>query len=145
LSNEDYILGLADLTYLYRNLENLIDRSGELMRHAINNISSRNSIAPEICTTLRHLYTAFERIYLPPQSYKFGFPADLRAKIDVMKTSLVKVEDACYNVHVRGSEVPEGWSLDFIRIDYEGGRDKRGERDDGDGDGGGKRRRVDDD
>lgn len=115
------------------------------MRRAINNISSRNSVAPEICTTLRQLYTIFEQIYLPPTGNKFGFPADLKAKIDVMKSSLVKVEDACYNVHVRGSEVPEGWTLDFIRGDRDSARNKRGDRNDGDEDGGGKRRRVDDD
>jgi len=113
------------------------------MRHAINNISLRNSVASEIRTALQHLYIAFERIYLPPEGYKFGFPADLRAKIDVMKTSLVKVEDACYNVHVRGSEIPEGWTLDFLRIDHADGRNKRVERDDIDEDGGDKRRRVD--
>lgn len=116
------------------------------MRRAISNISSRNSVAPEIRTTLRHLFTAFEQIYLPPAAgIKFGFPADLRAKIDVMKSSLAKVEDACYNVHVRGSEVPEGWTLDFIRDDQESSRHKRVERDDGEEGGGGKRRRVDDD
>jgi Translin family len=111
------------------------------MRRAINNISSRNSVAPEIRTTLRQLCTAFDAIYLPPCNIKFGFPADLRAKIEVMKASLVKVEDACYNVHVRGSEIPDGWTLDFIRDDQERAN-KRGERDVDEDGVGNKRQRV---
>jgi hypothetical protein len=112
------------------------------MRRAINNVSSRNSVAPEIRSTLRHLYTIFDRIYIPSAGAKYGFSADLKGKIEVMKASLAKVEDACYAVHVRGKEIPEGWKVEFVRDEREG---KRGARDEGDEDGGGKRRRVDDD
>jgi Translin family len=115
------------------------------MRRAINNVSSRNSVAPKIRTTLRHLYTIFDRIYVPSGGAKYGFSAELKGKIEVMKASLAKVEDACYAVHVRGKEIPEGWKVDFIRDERDGNRGKRGERDEGDEDGGGKRRRVDDD
>jgi len=114
------------------------------MRRAINNVSSRNSVAPEIRTTLRQLYTTFDRIYIPSGGIKFGFAAELKGKIEVMKSSLTKVEDACYAVHVRGSEIPEGWKVDFIREERDWTREKR-ERYEGDEDGGGKRRRFDDD
>lgn len=60
-----------------------------------------------------------------------------------MKASVSKVENACYNMHVRGSEKPDGWTLDLKD------ERKRGDREDEDdsefGGRGGKRRRVDDD
>jgi Translin family len=120
---------------------------GELMRRAINNISLRKgqSVAFEICTTLRQLQSSFQRIYVPNPRNTKGFPGDLQYKIEVMKASVSKVENACYNVHVRGSERPDGWSLDFK--DDGGERVKRSEREGGDEDdfGGGKRQRSNQD
>ena len=57
-----------------------------------------------------------------------------------MKTSISKVENACYNMHVRGSERPDGWTLDL--------KDERKRGDEKDDEFGGsviKRRRFDDD
>lgn len=117
------------------------------MRRAINSISLRKgqSVAFEICTTLRQLQSSFQRIYVPHSGNTKGFPGDLQSKIEVMKASVSKVENACYNVHVRGSERPDGWSLDFK--DDGGERVKRSEREGGDEDdfGGGKRQRSNQD
>lgn len=117
------------------------------MRRAINNVSLRKgqSVAFEICTTLRQLQSSFQRIYVPNSGNARGFSGDLQSKIEVMKASVSKVENACYNVHVRGSERPDGWSLDFK--DDGGGRVKRSEREGGDEDdfGRGKRQRSNQD
>jgi predicted translin family RNA/ssDNA-binding protein len=139
MSMEDYILGVADLTYSFQVTA---DKRGELMRRAINNISSRagRTIAMEICTALRHIESSFLRLYIPSNSGPGGLAGELGKKISVMKTSVSKVESACYNVHVRGSERPEGWSVDFN--DSSGGKRDRNASDEDDG-GRGKRQRLD--
>jgi Translin family len=109
------------------------------MRRAISNVSSRQgqTIAMEICSSLRQIEASFQRIYIPYSM--FGFPKDLHSKIEVMKTSVAKVENACYNVVVRGSERPDGWDLN-------GQGDNKRERDgDGEGEGRGKRQKFDQD
>src|SRR5579859_403140 len=93
------------------------------MRRAINNISSRpgHALALEICKTLRLFQSSYQTIYIPPsQSQQRGFAGDLKSKIEVMKASVSKVENACYTVHVRGSERPDGWGID-LRDDTVGG------------------------
>jgi Translin family len=85
------------------------------MRRAINSISTMEgrAIALGICASLRDIEHAFQRIYFPPSGQYKSFAADLSSKIEVMKASVEKVEWACYNVHVRGTERPEGWSDDL--------------------------------
>jgi Translin family len=112
------------------------------MRRAINNVSASKgrSLAIEICNTLRQLHSSFQRIYISPSNAAMrGFAWDLNSKIDVMKASVSKVEDACYNVVLRGSEKPDGWSIDF-----KDDRIKRVDRDDSNDDdvGRGKRQRT---
>jgi hypothetical protein len=115
---------------------------GELMRRAISNISTRQGqgLAIEICSTLRQLQSSFLRIYLPASQSR-GFTGDLVSKIEVMKASVSKVEDACYNVKVRGSERPDGWG---INLGDNGNKRDRYATDEEEG-GKGKRRRFDDD
>jgi len=114
------------------------------MRRAINNISTRQGqpVALKICSDLRQLQSYFQQIYVPhSQTTSRGFAGDLTSKIEVMKASVSKVENACYNMHVRGSEKPDGWTLDL-----KDERKRGGDREDDDDDGrGGKRRRFDDD
>jgi len=114
------------------------------MRRAISNISSRHGqpIAIEICTSLRYLQSSFQKIYIPnAKSMTRGFSGDLATKIEVMKNSVTKVENAVYNMHVRGSEKPDGWS-----VEQEGRKHQRFEDDDDDDDiGRGKRRRIEQD
>lgn len=112
------------------------------MRRAINNVSTSKgrSVAIEICNTLQQLHSSFQRIYIPPSGAAMrGFAWDLSSKIDVMKTSVSKVEGACYNMVLRGSEKPDGWSIDF-----KDERVKRVDRDESDEDdiGRGKRQRT---
>lgn len=88
------MLGVADLT-------------GELMRMAINRIGSREFTEAEyICQILRSIYQEFS---------KFAYEhREMSKKINVMKASLNKVESACYNVKVRGSEVPDNMLADMV-------------------------------
>jgi len=112
------------------------------MRRAINSVSTRpgRTIAMEICTALRHIESSFSRIYIPSNSGIGGFSGELSKKISVMKASVSKVESACYNVHVRGSERPEGWSMD---VNDSGGGGKRDRNTDDEDGGRGKRQRMD--
>jgi hypothetical protein len=115
LSYENYLLGVADLTY--DKLREFNNR-GELMRRAINNISNREGhvVAMEICSGLRQIQSFFQRIYVSnPGNMARGFPTELISKVEVLKTSVTKVEDACYNLRVRWSELPpEGWTIDVL-------------------------------
>jgi Translin family len=114
------------------------------MRRAINNISSRQgqSLAIEICKSLRQLQSCFQRIYVPSSVTRGGFAGDLNSKMEVMKASVAKVENACYNMHVRGSEKPDGWGID-IKEESRGTRQREGS--DEDDFGRGKRQRIDHD
>lgn len=83
----DYLLGLADLT-------------GELMRLAMGRISEGElEFARNICEFVRDIYR--ELTLVVP---KMDDNTDMLKKMDVMLQSVVKIENACYSVHVRGSE-----------------------------------------
>ncbi|KAI1294065.1 hypothetical protein EDD11_008273 [Mortierella claussenii] len=108
VTDEDYLLGIADLT-------------GELMRLAINTLgqSLMAPAAQEVDATLGTpllLPTPEERVqqilsFL--RSIKSGFDAlsltrmsPIFKKMGALKQSLNKIEMACYNVKVRGAEYP---------------------------------------
>ncbi|KAL3824005.1 hypothetical protein ACJIZ3_020034 [Penstemon smallii] len=83
----DYLLGLADLT-------------GELMRLAIGRISDGElEFAQKICRFVREIYR--ELLLIAP---KMEDSSDMKSKMDVMLQSVMKIENACFSVHVRGSE-----------------------------------------
>ncbi|KAK6157769.1 hypothetical protein DH2020_012017 [Rehmannia glutinosa] len=83
----DYLLGIADLT-------------GELMRLAIGRISDGElEFAQKICRFVREIYR--ELTLIAP---KMDDSYDMKTKMDVMLQSVIKVENACFSVHVRGSE-----------------------------------------
>ncbi|KAI5678815.1 hypothetical protein M9H77_09765 [Catharanthus roseus] len=83
----DYILGLADLT-------------GELMRLAIGRISDGEpEYAEKICKFVREIYRKLT--VLAPEMDDSG---DMKTKMDTMLQSVMKIENACFSVHVRGSE-----------------------------------------
>ena len=90
----EYILGISDLT-------------GELMRLAINSVGQGNLKTPaEICEMLRNIHDEF---------VMFGNQQrGLSKKLEVLKNSLKKVENTCYNIHIRGSEVPENMLANLI-------------------------------
>lgn len=93
----DYLLGIGDLT-------------GELMRLAISRVTDgETEVAKEICNFVRSL---FVNLSLLPQDTDDSW--DMKQKMDVMLQSLMKIENTCYTVHVRGSEYFPGASFDNV-------------------------------
>ncbi|KAK9676061.1 hypothetical protein RND81_11G051200 [Saponaria officinalis] len=83
----DYLLGLADLT-------------GELMRLAISRISDGEvEFAEKICGFVRDIH--LHLMLLVPH---MDDSHDMKQKMDTMLQSVMKIENACFSVHVRGSE-----------------------------------------
>nr|GMD22775.1 translin-associated protein X isoform X1 [Ipomoea batatas] len=83
----DYLLGLADLT-------------GELMRMAIGRISDGEvEFAHKICNFVREIHR--ELTLVAPLMED---SSDMKTKMDTMLQSVMKIENACFSVHVRGSE-----------------------------------------
>ncbi|XP_008243883.1 PREDICTED: translin-associated protein X [Prunus mume] len=83
----DYLLGLADLT-------------GELMRLAIGRISDGElDFAKKICEFVREIYRELTLV-VPFMDDSH----DMKSKMDTMLQSVMKIENACFGVHVRGSE-----------------------------------------
>ena len=90
----EYILGISDLT-------------GELMRLAVNSVGQGNLTTPlEICQILRKIHDEF----ITFGNRQRGLPK----KLEVLKNSLKKVENTCYTIHIRGSEVPENMLATLI-------------------------------
>lgn len=95
VSPVDYILGVADLT-------------GELMRKCINNLGSGDMEGCyQTCTFVREIYSGFLSVSCT------GFK-DIARKIVTLRQSLSKMENACYMIHVRGSEIPKHMLADVI-------------------------------
>ncbi|GIZ39732.1 hypothetical protein CKM354_000310400 [Cercospora kikuchii] len=107
LSIEDYLLGIFDMT-------------GELMRFAITTMAM-NGAMPTITASnasgqtprsmlndMRALRSALEA--LNARGGPLG--KDLDKKMEVMQTSVEKVERALYGLVVRGAERPKGWLPD---------------------------------
>ena len=83
----DYVLGVADLT-------------GELMRLCINSVGCGDRDLPfQLLPFIRAVYCGF--LSLGPVSKEMG------RKISTLKSSVLKVENVCYTLKIRGSEVPE--------------------------------------
>ncbi|CAG8621323.1 10842_t:CDS:2, partial [Dentiscutata heterogama] len=116
---EDYVLGLADLT-------------GELMRYAINSVGKGDhDRVIKVCQFLRDIKTgalvlqncSFHPPFIISQASliftryvkkKKDFDilrvrprSPLGRKVDTIRQSLSKVEDACYAITIRGSEYPK--------------------------------------
>lgn len=91
----EYILGLADLT-------------GEMMRMAINCIGRGELSKPfELCQCIRSIHNAF-------LSYG-SHSREILVKFNVLRQSMRKVEDACYTLKVRGSEIPKHLLADELK------------------------------
>lgn len=91
----DYMLGVADLT-------------GELMRKCINAVGQGNLEEPFVlCRFLRDVYTGF---------LGFGNTAgrEMSRKVWTLFQSVRKVENACYTIKVRGSEMPSHMLADMF-------------------------------
>lgn len=91
----DYLLGVADLT-------------GELMRMCINSVGNGDIATPfEVSRFLRQVYDGFSFIG------NTG-PYEVSKKLYTLKQSLAKVENACYALKVRGSEIPKHMLADVF-------------------------------
>ncbi|SPP80745.1 translin-associated protein X [Drosophila guanche] len=89
----EYVLGLSDLT-------------GELMRRCINSLGSGDTdTCMETCSTLQMFYTGYISLNLQRAR-------ELWRKITTMRQSVLKAENVCYNVKVRGGEAAV-WGSNF--------------------------------
>jgi predicted translin family RNA/ssDNA-binding protein len=101
LTADDYVLGIFDLV-------------GELMRFCITQIATSGELPklPEprsVLTDLRALRAYFEMLNTRNASAGGFLAKDVDKKMEVMKTSVEKVEHATYGIILRGRERPKGW------------------------------------
>lgn len=91
----DYLLGVADLT-------------GELMRMCISSVGNGDIDTPfKLSQFLRQIHDGFSYIG------NTG-PYEVSKKLHTLRQSLGKVEDACYTLRVRGSEIPKHMLADVF-------------------------------
>ncbi|XP_050307800.1 translin-associated protein X [Anthonomus grandis grandis] len=91
----DFVLGIADLT-------------GELMRKCINTLGTGNvSDCFNICNFVRAINTGFLGL-------SYSGNKEISRKAYVLRQSLSKMELVCYNIQIRGSEVPKHMLLSVI-------------------------------
>ncbi|CAL1578284.1 unnamed protein product [Knipowitschia caucasica] len=91
----DYLLGVADLT-------------GELMRLCISSVGNGDIDTPfQLSQFLRQIHDGFSYIG------NTG-PYEVSKKLHTLRQSLGKVEDACYTLRVRGSEIPKHMLADVF-------------------------------
>lgn len=104
LTEDDYMLGIFDLV-------------GELMRFAVTSMATSGLVprgredggeSRDIVTDLRGLRMAFESLDTTSQGGS-PFKKDVANKMEVMKSSVEKVEKAVYGMIIRGRERPKGW------------------------------------
>ena len=90
----DFVLGVADLT-------------GELMRLGINSIGCGEHDRPfDLLPFMRALYCGFHSIGSQSRN--------MSRKMSVLRASLAKVENVCYTLKIRGSEVPKQMLADMF-------------------------------
>ncbi|XP_061083030.1 translin-associated protein X [Conger conger] len=95
VSPTDYLLGVADLT-------------GELMRMCISSVGNGDMDTPfQLGQFLREIHDGFAYIG------NTG-PYEVSKKLHTLRQSLAKVEDACYALRVRGSEIPRHMLADVF-------------------------------
>ena len=146
ITDEDYLLGLFDLT-------------GEIMRFAVTSLSTGGLAAQEqqqkqkqkrreskneteqsgsdnpsntstnnnpqlppsqggIVVDLREIRSSLESMSIPP---RHSIQREFGKKVEVMQNSVEKVERAAYGILVRGSERPSGWLPDLSNpVEVEG-------------------------
>uniref|UniRef100_A0A3P8QXR2 Translin-associated factor X n=1 Tax=Astatotilapia calliptera TaxID=8154 RepID=A0A3P8QXR2_ASTCA len=95
VTSSDYLLGVADLT-------------GELMRMCISSVGNGDIDTPfQLSQFLRQIHDGFSYIG------NTG-PYEVSKKLHTLRQSLGKVEDACYTLRVRGSEIPKHMLADVF-------------------------------
>ncbi|XP_020711413.2 translin-associated protein X [Athalia rosae] len=94
LTPHEYILGIADLT-------------GELMRKCINNLGTGDIASCfQTCSFVRSIYIGF--LGCMGCSGK-----EINRKLYTLKQSLAKMENVCYTIKMRGSEIPKHMLADM--------------------------------
>lgn len=84
----EFVLGIADLT-------------GELMRKCVNSLSTGNlNVCYKTCAFVRDMYR--EMISCSGKTEK-----EINKKMITLKRSVMKMENVCYTIKVRGSEIPQ--------------------------------------
>nr|CAD7196131.1 unnamed protein product [Timema douglasi]CAD7403632.1 unnamed protein product [Timema poppensis] len=95
----DYFLGIGDLT-------------GELMRKCINNLGSGNiEGCYQTSAFVREIYKGFLSIG--------NVAKEMSRKVYTLRQSLNKMENACYTIHVRGSEIPKHMLADVLSSSHD--------------------------
>ncbi|XP_031825514.1 translin associated factor X isoform X2 [Nomia melanderi] len=95
----EYILGIADLT-------------GELMRKCINNLGTQDiDNCYQICNFVKKMYTGF-------LSCTHFSNKEMNRKLFTLEQSLHKIENVCYIIKVRGSEIPRHILIDVATENY---------------------------
>lgn len=102
---DEYLMGLADVT-------------GEIMRMCINATNAvetydaaskeKDNRSAKLCAFNRSLYMFFKAISALPDEHGHGKMSSkyFMQKVTTMANSLLKCEDACYNLKVYGAEMP---------------------------------------
>lgn len=108
ITPNEYIMGIADLT-------------GELMRKCINNLATGDiASCYQTCNFVRNMHKGF-------LGCTSTFNKDMGKKLYTLKQSLTKMENVCYTIKVRGSEIPKHMLADVAIIaaeDYMGDEDE---------------------
>ncbi|XP_053984862.1 translin-associated protein X [Hylaeus anthracinus] len=95
----EYILGIADLT-------------GELMRKCINDLATGDiGSCYQTCSFVRNMYKGF----LGSTSIS---NKEMNRKLCTLKQSIHKMENVCYTIKVRGSEIPKHILVDVATEEY---------------------------
>ena len=95
----EYILGIADLT-------------GELMRKCINNLATGDiASCYHTCNFVRYMYKGFLGCTNTQNR-------EINRKLCTLKQSLQKMENVCYTIKVRGSEIPKHILVDVATEKY---------------------------
>ena len=100
LSELNFVLGVADLT-------------GELMRMCITAVGAGQQDVPlQLLPFIRAIHCGFH-IIVPVSG-------EIVHKLRALRSSLTKIEYACYTLKIRGSEIPKHMLGDVFRIPAEG-------------------------
>ncbi|XP_057661046.1 translin-associated protein X isoform X2 [Diorhabda carinulata] len=92
----------------WNTMNRLADFTGELMRRCLNTLGVGNvGECFKLCNFVRHINTGFLGLMAPGQK-------ELSRKGYVLRQSLSKMELVCYNIQIRGSEIPKHMLLSVI-------------------------------
>jgi len=98
----DYMLGVADLT-------------GEVMRQAVNSAGAGNArMCFQLLQFLQEIHDGFVAL---PNGHR-----EISRKLLTLQSSLRKVENVCYNINVRGTEVPKHMLGAYMEIGGSGSK-----------------------